>query len=97
MAENIGADVPILLDEYNWGGHWEGATTWSDRSETALRGALMSSYILSAIGTHGGVAALNWYSLFQQDGNAWSGWASCVKVSNQVRAFVFFSHSSFSS
>jgi alpha-L-arabinofuranosidase len=97
VAENIGADVPILLDEYNWGGHWEGATTWSDRSETALRGALMSSYILSAIGTHGGVAALNWYSLFQQDGNAWSGWASCVKVSNQVRAFVFFSRSSFSS
>lgn len=84
VAENIGVGVPILVDEYNWGGHWEGATTWSDRSETALRGALMSSYILSAIGTNGGVAALNWYSLFQQEGNSWSEWASCVKVSNQA-------------
>ncbi len=84
VAENIGADVPILLDEYNWGGNWEGATTWSDRSETALRGALMSSYILSAIGTNGGIAALNWYSLFQQEGNSWSNWASCVRVSNQA-------------
>ena len=60
VAHNIGADVPIWLDEYNWGGSWEGATTWSDHSETGLRGALMSSYILSAIGTRGSIAALNW-------------------------------------
>jgi hypothetical protein len=84
VADNIGPDVPIWLDEYNWGGNWEGATTWPGETLGALRGALMSSYILSAIGTEGGVQALNWYSLFAQDGNGWSQWASCVKVSNQA-------------
>ena len=27
VTENIGPDVPMWLDEFNWGGNWEGATT----------------------------------------------------------------------
>ena len=44
----IGVEVPIWLDEFNWGGPWANVT-WPDEKHGALRGIFWAAHVLSAI------------------------------------------------
>ena len=93
VATDIGADVEIWLDEFNWGGPWAG-TVWPNETHGGLRGLHWATHVLAAIDVtaeakaHGrtGFGALMWYSLFYQDASPWSYWASVAKVPNQQNA-----------
>lgn len=92
VSTDLGADVSIWLDEFNWGGDWSGATTWPGERHGALRGMLWVAYVLTAISAtesavaegRAGFEVLAFYALFRQEGARWSHWASCVKVSERA-------------
>eukprot|EP00039_Didymoeca_costata_P004999 m.77504 g.77504 ORF g.77504 m.77504 type:complete len:498 (+) comp12629_c0_seq6:181-1674(+) len=83
VKKNIG-NIPIWLDEFNWGGNWAGPTTWPTQIHGPLRGIFWASFVLQGLARSETFQSLNYYSLFEQDGVPWTPWASCVHVSGQA-------------
>jgi hypothetical protein len=91
VATQISPQVSIWLDEFNWGGDWDGVM-WPEENHGGLRGIFWASYVLAAIDVtdtakaagRTGYDALMTYSLFYQSSSSWSYWASCAVVPDQA-------------
>lgn len=93
VARDISPNVPIWLDEFNWGGPWApGGNVWPLETHGGLRGLYLANFILSAIdvteeananGTAGYDTTM-YYSLLYQNTSGWSHWASCADIPNEL-------------
>lgn len=92
QGEDHGPVPNLWLNEFNWGGNWEGPETWPEERNGVLRGLLWVSYYLAAAQQHTAqgapatYAALHWYSLFSQPYPQWGQEAAVAGVGESSNA-----------